>query len=95
MLAATGRIQVTEKAFEWFMRAAKQNFGPAQFHLGFLYGNAGDYLRAYAWFYLAEQNRVQEARENRKKAAAFLSKDDLNDARLAVCALTTNFGKQD
>lgn len=76
-----------QRAFEWFMKAAKQNFGPAQFNLGILYGNAGDYALAYIWFYLAEQNQVVEARDYRKKAATCLSKDELNDARVAVSAL--------
>ena len=58
-----------ENAVEWFMKAAKQNFGPAQFNLGTICGNSGDYVRAYVWSYLAEQNRVAGAQDNREKAA--------------------------
>jgi TPR repeat protein len=81
----------SEKAIEWFMLAAKQNFGPAQFKLGNTYGNAGDCAAAFVWFSLAAQNRVDHARENRDKAAALLSKDDLNAARLCVSALMMDF----
>jgi hypothetical protein len=76
-----------QKAFDWFMMAAKQNFGPAQFNLGVLCGKAGDYARAYIWFSLASRNRVEHAGENRNQAASFLSKEDLNQARLAVSAM--------
>lgn len=80
-----------QKAFDWFMRAAKQNFGPAQFHIGALYGNSGDYVGAYGWSYLADQNRVNEARGNLEKVVSLLSKDDLNAARCAVSALMIDF----
>lgn len=72
------------------MRAAKQNFGPAQFHIG-VCGNSGDYAKAYVWFYLAEQNRVDGARGNLEKVVSLLSKEELNGARLAVSALMMDF----
>jgi TPR repeat protein len=84
-------LKENEKAFDWFMRAAKQNFGPAQFHIGALYGNSGDYVRAYVWSYLAENNRIEGARGNLERAAALLSKEELNDARIAVSAMMMRF----
>jgi TPR repeat protein len=83
----------TENAVEWFMRAAKQNFGPAQFNIGTIGGNSGDYVRAYVWSYLAEQNRVDGAQNNREKAAVHLSKEELDKARLTVSALMMEFQK--
>ncbi len=80
-----------EKAFDWFMRAAKQNYGPAQFHIGALCGNSGDYVRAYVWSYLAQLNRVDEARGNLEKIVSLLSKEELNDARYAVSAMMMDF----
>lgn len=73
-------------AHAWFLKSAKQNFGPAQFNLGNMYGRSGDFLRAYVWFYLAEQNRIEKAKENRETVAARLSKDELNNARMLVSA---------
>lgn len=69
----------------------KQNYGPAQFHIGALCGNSGDYVRAYVWSYLAQQNRVDEARGNLEKVVFLLSKTELKDARFAVSALMMDF----
>jgi TPR repeat protein len=69
------------------MKAAKQNFGPAQFNLGVLHGNVDDHSRAFVWFSLAAQNGVEQAAANRDKAAGFLSKKDLNASRLALSAM--------
>ena len=80
-----------ESARAWFKRAAEQNFGPAQLNLGILYGNAGNYVAAYTWFYLAEQNRMDNAKPNREKAASFLTSEELNVARLAVSAWMLDF----
>jgi TPR repeat protein len=77
----------TDTGFEWLMKAAKQNFGPAQFNLGVLHGNAADHSRAFVWFSLAAQNGVEQATANRDKAAGFLSKEDLDAARLVLSAM--------
>lgn len=84
-------LEDRQNALVWFMLAAKQNFGPAQFNVGILCGTAGDYLRAYVWLYLAEQNRVEKARENRQKAATFLSSEELTEARRGVSAMMMDF----
>lgn len=80
-----------QHAYSWFKKAAEQNYGPAQFNLGILYGNAGNYAAAYVWLYLAEQNRIDKAKENREEAASFLNKEDLNAARLSVSAWLSDF----
>jgi TPR repeat protein len=80
-----------QEAHAWFLKAAKQNFGPAQFNLGIMYGNAKQFIAAYAWLYLAEQNHVQDAKENRKQVASFLSAEDLNTARCAAAAWMMDF----
>jgi hypothetical protein len=83
-----------QEAYSWFKKAAEQNYGPAQFNLGILSGNAGNYAAAYVWLYLAEQNRVEKAKENREKAASLLSKEDLNAAQLSVSAWMARFRRQ-
>jgi TPR repeat protein len=83
-----------EVARQWFTKAAKQDFGPAQFNLGILYGQTGNYVAAYAWLYLAEQNQIDGAKQNRLKAAGLLSKEDLNNARLAVSTFMWDLKKK-
>jgi uncharacterized protein len=80
-----------QEAQAWFLKAAKQNFGPAQFNLGILYGNAENFVAAYAWFYLAERNRVDAAKENRRKVASFLNTEELNTARRSAAAWMMDF----
>ncbi|MAS81619.1 MAG: hypothetical protein CMF45_02890 [Legionellales bacterium] len=55
-----GRDRDFKIAKEWFEKAARSNYPDAQYNLGVMYENGEsikrDYLNAYKWFYLANEN---------------------------------------
>jgi TPR repeat protein len=55
-----GRKRNFKVAKEWFEKAAQSNYSDAQYNLGVMYENGEsikkDYINAYKWFYLANEN---------------------------------------
>jgi TPR repeat protein len=78
-------------AAQWYLRAAEQNFAPAQARLGTLYLEGQDvpqnFIEAYTWLSLAAANGIDGAREQRDRAGSHLTEQALAQAQRWTAAL--------
>lgn len=78
-------------AAQWYLRAAEQNFAPAQARLGALYLEGQDvpqnFIEAYTWLSLAAANGIAGAREQRDRAGSHLTEQALAQAQRWTAAL--------
>jgi uncharacterized protein len=84
-----GIAQDHTESFKWFMRAATQGYGVAQYLVGISYGGgsgvATDPLHAHVWFSLAAQTSVGSDRDDAMKFRDLmenrLSRSELDHAK--------------
>jgi TPR repeat protein len=76
------------KATDWLQKAAEQNYGLAQFNLGFLYQNGLgvplNYAEAYKWFTLAANSDLAASRRALKELTQIMTTTQLRDGQAKV-----------
>lgn len=73
-----------DKSAKWFLEAAKQNHPPGMTRIGAKYADGNgverDFIKAYAWTYLASERDQAEAEGNLKKITAVLDQTSIDKA---------------
>ena len=86
------------EAVKWYRKAAKQGHIKAQYYLGELLANGQgvdeDYVRSYAWMFLAKSANDEQAEKNIKILEREMSKEQLAEAKILVTELQKQISNQ-
>lgn len=85
MVGQTDIEHDSEKAAEWYLKAAKQGYAKAQFFYGTSYfrgeGLPQDYVQAHAWMHVATIKGYEPAKMYSDEIAAVLSEEELIESK--------------
>ena len=80
-----GTLQDYKKALKWYTKAAEQNYGKAQFNLGFMHvkgeGTPQDYVMAHMFWNIASISGTVNAKVNRDKVEDMMTSSQIEEAQ--------------